>query len=239
MVSRMTSRRLQTADDLLRELEAKPEYQKRQRERMEQRVENRRRYAEASTGLFEDLRAAGFAVSTLAELRKPGVGDKRAVPLLVRWLGSVTYLPLKRDIIATLGSPWARPDAARPLLQEYRRVDPQDDPPGGVRWAIGDALERVADESVLEGVLAIAIDRQQGRGRSLVVTALGNMVKQRQRVIPVLLDLLEDREVAPYAVMGLGKLRASEARSAIQRFLDHPEPWVRKEAKKAMARLGD
>jgi HEAT repeat protein len=38
--------------------------------------------------------------------------------------------------------------------------------------------------------------------------------------------------------MGLGKLRAKEASPVIQRFLDHPEPWVRKEAKKALARLG-
>ena len=235
----MTARRWQTADDLLRELEAKPEYLERQRGRMEQRVENRRRYAEAAAGLVADLRAAGFAVSTVAELRKRGVGGRRAVPLLVRWLTNVSYLPLKRDIVATLGSPWARPDGARPLLREYRSIDPREDPPGGLRWAIGDALERVADESVLDDVLAIATDKQQGRERALVVVSLGNMVKERERVVPVLLDLLGDADVAPYAVMGLGKLRAAEARSAIERFLNDPEPWVRKEAKKALARLAD
>jgi hypothetical protein len=37
--------------------------------------------------------------------------------------------------------------------------------------------------------------------------------------------------------MGLGKLRVHEARTAIRSFVDHPEAWVRSEAKKALARL--
>ena len=233
----MTARGRRTADELLAELEGKPEYVERQRERVEQREENRRRYAEAAAELLNDLRAGGFAVSTLAELRKRGVGDKRAVPVLVRWLPKVDYLPLKRDIIATLGSPWARRDAARPLLEEFHGVDPNEDRPGGLRWAIGDALERVADESVLDDLIAIATDPRQGRDRALVVTALGNMARARERVVPVLLGLLEDEEVAPYAVMGLGKLRVLEAKPAIERFREHPEAWVRKESKKALGRL--
>ena len=114
---------------------------------------------------------------------------------------------------------------------------PTKDPPGGLRWAIGDALERVADESVLDDVITIATDRRHGHERALVVTALGNMAQARERVVPVPVGLLDDIEVAPYAVMGLGKLRAAEARPAIEPFLDHTEPWVRKEAKKALARL--
>jgi HEAT repeat protein len=106
-----------------------------------------------------------------------------------------------------------------------------------LRWAIGDALERVADESVLDDLIAIATDPRQGRDRALVVTALGNMARARERVVPVLLGLLEDEEVAPYAVMGLGKLRVLEAKPAIERFREHPEAWVRKESKKALGRL--
>jgi HEAT repeat protein len=233
----MTGRPRRTADELLRELGQKPEYVERQRERMQQREENRRLYAEAATGLLEDLRAAGFKVSTMAELRQPGVGNKGAVPVLAKWLSNVDYLPLKRDVIAALGSPWARPEAARPLLDEFHRIDPREDKPGGLRWSIGDALERVADESVLDDLIAIATDKREGRDRQLIVTALGNMVRARERVVPLLLQLLDDEEVAAYAVMGLGKLRAGEAKPAIQRFLEHPEPWVRKEARKSLARL--
>jgi len=219
------------------ELERKPEFVERQRQRTAEREENQRRYAEAATGLLADLGSAGFAVSTVADLRKRGVGDKRAVPVLAAWLPRITYVPLKRDVIATLGSSWARPQATRPLLDEFHRIDPVTDPPNGLRWSIGDALERVADESVLDELLAIAQDRRHGRARALVVVALGNMGRERRRAVPVLLELLSDTDVAPYAVMGLGKLRATEARAAIEPFSDHPEAWVRKEAKKALAKI--
>lgn len=226
-----------TADDLLSELEQKPEYIERQRERLQQREDKRRRYAKAAEGLLEDLHGAGFTVSTIADLRKRGVGDKRAVAVLAKWLPLVDYIPLKKDIIASLGSPWARPQAARPLIDEFHRIDRNDDRSGSVRWSIGDALERVADQSVLEDVIVIATDRRQGPDRQLFVTALGNMVRARQQVVQLLLQLLDDEEVAPYAVMGLGKLRAGEAKAAVERFLEHPETWVRKEAKKSLARM--
>lgn len=228
-----------TADELLAELGQKPEFVERQRQRMAQREENRRRYAEAAAGLVSDLKNAGISVETLAQLRQRGVGDRQAVPLLVKWLPLMDYLPVKRDIIATLGNASARPAAARPLVDEFRRIDPiEDSADMSLRWSIGDALERVADESVLDDLLQIATDTRHGRHRALVVAALGNMVKARDRVVPVLLDLLNNDDVAGYAVMALGKLKARGVRSAIEPFLDHREAWVRKEAKKALARLG-
>ena len=226
-----------TADELLGDLEQKPEYVERQRERMQRREDNRRRYMAAAAGLLEDLHGVGFAVSTVADLRKRGVGDRRAVAVLAKWLPMVDYVPLKKDIIASLGSPWGRPDASRPLIGEFRRLDRSDDQSAAERWSIGDALERVADESVLDDLIAIAADRRHGRDRQLIVTALGNMVRAQQQVVPLLLQLLDDEEVAPYAVMGLGKLRASEAKAAVERFLEHPKTWVRKEAKNALARM--
>ena len=228
-----------TAAELMAELEQKPEFVERQRQKLVRCEENLRRYAEAAAGLLGDLEAAGFPVETLAGLRQRGVGDRRAVPVLLKWLPLVTYLPLKEDLIATLGSPWARPEAARPLVEEFRRVDPAEDTAGAsVRWSIGDALERVADESVVDDLIEIATDARHGHHRGLVVAALGNMGKARDRVVPVLLELLGDEDVASYAVMGLGKLKAREARPAIERFVYHHEPWVRKEAKRALAKLG-
>lgn len=229
-----------TADELMAELEQKPEFveRQRQRQRTAERDEKRRRYAEAAAGLLADPDAAGLSVETLAELRQRGAGAWRAVPVLVKWLSEIDYLPLKRDLIATLGSPWARPVAAVPLLEEFRRIDAAADTADtSVRWSIGDALERVADESVLEDLIEIVTDASRGHHRALVVTALGNMGKARERVLPVLLALLDDDVVAPYAVMGPGKLKAPGARPAVERFLDHPDAWVRKEAKKALSKL--
>ncbi|MGQ0715048.1 MAG: hypothetical protein ACT4PJ_15210, partial [Gemmatimonadaceae bacterium] len=116
-----------TADEFIAELEQKPDFLDSQRQRMNEREENRRRYAEAANGLLADLKRVGFSVESLAELRQRGVGDRRALPVLVHWLPRVTYSPLKRDLIATLGSSWARPAAARPLVEDFHRVDPAQD----------------------------------------------------------------------------------------------------------------
>ncbi len=226
-----------TAGELMAKLEQDPEYVERQRKQMEERKEYRRLYAEAAKGLIHDLADAGFTIESLGQLRQRGVGNRSAVPVLSKWLPLVTYRPLKDDIIATLGSAWARPEAARPLIDEFRRIDPVADTYPSVRWSIGDALERVADESVLDDLLEIATDGSLGYNRDLIVAALGNMRKSRELVIPVLLELLNDDQVAVYAVMALGKLKAHEARQAIEPFVDHPESWVRKEAKKALAKL--
>jgi len=174
----------------------------------------------------------------MAQLRQRGVGDRRAVPILVKWLPAVTYLPLKRDVIAALGSNWARPFAARPLIDEFRRVDPvADAADASIRWSIGDALERVADESVLEDVIDIAMDARHGTHRGLVVAALGNMGKARGRVVPILIELLRDEDVAGFAAMALGRLKAREALPLVEAFVGHQTQWVRKEAKKALAKL--
>jgi hypothetical protein len=44
------------------------------------------RYAADATGLVADLEAAGFHVERLRDLRRRGVGDATALPVLVHWL---------------------------------------------------------------------------------------------------------------------------------------------------------
>jgi HEAT repeat protein len=48
---------------------------------------------------------------------------------------------------------------------------------------------------------------------------------------------LDDEDVAGHAVDALGRLRAPEALSHLDRFLQHPKAWIRKEAKKAINRI--
>ena len=109
--------------------------------------------------------------------------------------------------------------------------------PNSFRWQIGDALERVADDSVEDDLIALARDARHGRHRALVVAALGNLKRSRQQAMAALSDLLIDPDLRAYAIMGLGKMRAAEARPWIEPFLEDPEDWVRREARKALARL--
>ena len=182
--------------------------------------------------VVEALCGAGFVVESVADLFNKKMDYRGAIPILVEWLPRVANPNVKESIVRALSVKWARP-AAPLLMAEFERAD---DLTGvGLRWAIGNALEVLANDEIADGMIKVATDRRYGRAREMVVVGLGKL--KDARVTDVLLGLLADDEVVGHAVMALGKLRVVTARSRIERFLDHPKPWVRKEAKKALARI--
>lgn len=190
-----------------------------------------------STGaLLAELAEVGFSVASLTELRTSGVRYRAAVPVLLRWLPMVSDREVKEDLVRALSVPWARPVAARPLIDEFARVDERVDPSGtGLRWAIGNALSIVADDSVFDELVHLVEDRSFGKARQMVVVGLGR--SKRPEAVPVLIGLLDDEDVSGHAVKALAKLGVEEARPALERMVNDPRSWVRNEAKKALPRL--
>jgi HEAT repeat protein len=78
--------------------------------------------------------------------------------------------------------------------------------------------------------------RRCGEARQMVVLGLAKLTKDK-RAVPVLLALLDDPDVTGSAIMALGKLKAVKARDRLQQFLDHPEPFYRTEARKALNKI--
>lgn len=133
----------------------------------------------------------------------------------------------------TLSVPWARSIAGQALIEEFRRAD---DPEGtGIRWAIANALEVVADDDVLEDVIQLVQDPGHGKAREMLTQALANMTNPR--AITVLRSLLKDEEVVGHAVMALGKLNVPEVLSDLEALTKHPKEWVRREAGGAVAKI--
>jgi HEAT repeat protein len=158
------------------------------------------------------------------------------VPVLLRWLPVVSDRQVKEDLVRALSVPWARPVAARPLIDEFERVDERVDPTGtGLRWAIGNALSIVADDSVFDDLVRLVEDRTFGKARQMVVLGLGR--SKRPEAVSVLIGLLDDEDVSGHAVKALAKLGVEEARPALERMVNDPRAWVRNEAKKALSRL--
>jgi hypothetical protein len=200
-----------------------------------ERIEARRqaavaRYHVAVAPVIEDLRAVGFEVATVQDLRRVGVPYSEAIPVLLRWLPRVEYPPLKEDIVRTLSVPWASPMALRPLLTEFERTPASEE--SGLRWAIGNALEVLGDDSVFEELAAIARNPAYGRSRQMVVVALGRM--RNPAAAQILIDLLGDEQVAGHAVKALRRLRAPAARERLAAMSNHPKTWIRNEVKKAL-----
>jgi HEAT repeat protein len=140
---------------------------------------------------------------------------------------------VKESIVRHLSTKYARPVAARPLIDEFENVtgDQSDD----VKWVIGNALDVVADDTVFDDIVRLARTKRHGYARQMIVAALGNM--KDTRAVAVLVELLDDEEVAGQALVGLRKLAPIEARQHVERFVDHPTTWVRNEAKKALAKI--
>lgn len=215
------------------ELEKDPSYQNFLEDSKQRESLNRENYRGEAADLLAELAQVGFDVESIGELRQRRIRYDEAIPVLVKWLPRVTDRYVKDDLVRTLSVPWARPEAVKPLIAEFRRVADHEEI--GLRWAIGNALEVLADDSVFDEIVDIATDRRYGKSREMVVLALGKM--KTPNASEVLVNLLDDDEVAGYAVMGLGKLRVRAARPRIELFLHHPQAWVRKEAKKALTRI--
>ena len=219
-------------------LERDPAHLARVKERDLRFAEARAQYLVAAAPVLDDLARAGYPVALISDLRQARVRYPGAIPTLVHWLPRIEDRRVRESIVRALSVPWAKPLATPALIDLFRTLPESDDPEGtGLRWAIGNALEVLADKSVLDELIEIAEDCRYGRARQMLVLGLAR--PRDSRVIGVLVTLLEDPEVAGHAAMALGRLRAQPARQALERLqAGTQELWIRHEAEKALHRLG-
>jgi hypothetical protein len=190
--------------------------------------------------LSRDLRAVGLPIGDLWELVNAKAQFKAAIPVLIDWLYNVErrvpgpgQARVREGLVRALSVPAARPSAAPVLIEEFRKAsDPSET---GLGWVVGNALSVVADDSVFDEIAALAQDTGYGKARQMIVFGLGR--SKDPRAVPLLVGLLGDEDVAAQAVMALGRLRPPGVRPAVERLLAHPRALVRREAKKALARL--
>jgi hypothetical protein len=169
----------------------------------------------------------------LDELRRSGARYASAIPILLKWLPLVTESSVKESIVRCLSVPWAKPEAAKPLIAAFRSASLNS--AAGVKWTIANALEVVADKTVFTDLSELVRDPEHGKAREMLAVALGNI--NDPRAVEVLLTLLDDESIAGHAIMALGKLCAPQARARIERFLNHPKAWVRRQAERALQKI--
>jgi HEAT repeat protein len=184
--------------------------------------------------VLAELKSVGFDFASVSDLRRSGGRYREAVPVLMRWLPLLDELQDREEIVRALSVPWARPAAALLMLAEFRRASAAAE--SGLAWAVGNALEVVSDDCVFDQLVELVSHREFGLSRQMVVLALGR--SKRSDAVSVLSGLLDDEEVSGHAVMALGKLRAVAARERVAPFVNDRRAWVRKEAKKALLRMG-
>lgn len=198
-----------------------------ERERLRQQAiaENRR----ASAPILAELAQAGFVVDWIADLFNKKLNYQRAIPILLKWLPQAGTYDVKEDIVRALSVRWAKPVAARALVEEFRRAPDYED---SFKWAIGNALEVVADDSVAQDIIDLATDERHGTSRQMLAMALGKL--KAPRAAEAAVQLLDDDQVCGHALTAVRKLKASQARPAVERLLQHPKTWIRRQAKSTL-----
>lgn len=185
--------------------------------------------------LLADLEEAGFPVDIVSDLFSKRFDYQRAIPILLKWLPLADSESLREELVRALSVKWARPAAAPALIRLFPLVDDQSGL--GAKWVIANALAVVADDSVLSQIVSLVRSKEYGRSREMLAVALGNM--KDSCVDEVLLDLLNDDEVAGHALMAIRKRKTAplDAEPEIRRLTKHPKPWIRNEAAKTLKAL--
>jgi HEAT repeat protein len=187
--------------------------------------------------LFRRLAEAGYPVGSVYELGRSGERYREALPVLLEALREEGDLRKKEWLVHALTRRWARREAAGPLIEEFKALplgsgDPME---FYARWAVGSALEAMWDDSRFDELAALARDRRCGESRQMVVLGLGK--SRRPEAVDVLLGELDDPDVDGHAVSALAKRPVPRARPALEGMADDPRPWVRKAARRGLAKL--
>lgn len=153
-----------------------------------------------------------------------------AIPALVSWIPRVEDPTVKEMLIRAVTDRAARGIAGPTLIQAFETTEGDW---SGLPWVIGNAIDAVADDSMLEDMLRLARNRDYGRAREMIVMGLGRL--RRPEAVQALIELLADPDVNGHAVKALAKLRPPEARDALERFVDDERGWVKIAARRAVA----
>jgi len=231
--SRHPKRTRITAGELIAQREKDPIYLARVQETEKQRrIAVEENFKELAP-LLTELAVAGYKVRHPQELVRL-FPRKEVIPILLKWLPKLTRPDAKESVVRALSVPWAKPIAAIPLIAEFRNAP--DSMNTGLKWAIGNALEIVANDDVFNDIVELVRDKRHGKAREMLAVALGNM--KNPQAADVLTDLLDDEEVVGHALIGLRILKAKQARTRIELLINHPTAWIRKEAKRALDKIG-
>lgn len=180
--------------------------------------ENERKAAtwnELERPLAEELQAAGFDVGSAWDLfnrKQPWNKQERikpyaeALPILLKHLG-FNYPPAIREGIARAMAMRESRFAWHDLVRFYR-----DEESNRAKDGLAVAIAAAADSSVLDELIALAKDREQGSSRLLLLSALARSTLPKARA--ALMELGTDPELEQEVQIILKRLRAKRTKVA-------------------------
>jgi len=189
---------------------------------------------EENEKLISKLNSVGVVIEDIYDLVNTNEPYPSAIPVLVESLkDGITHVGIKTGVIRALAVPEAKGKIGTVLIKEFYNT-PSDNM--SLRWAIGNTMEVVISEEDIDEVIKIVGDKSNGMSRQMFALALGKIPSEKSE--DVLIQVLDDDEIAPHALEALGKLKSKKARDKISELTKHSKSLVKKEAKKALKKIG-
>lgn len=181
----------------------------------------------------EELTKVGIAINDIYDLVNTGMPYPAAVPVLLDLLQEgIDNVEIEEGVIRALTVKEAIGKASPILLDEYNKISKDK---MLLRWTIGNAIYITITEDDVERILSIVQDKENGMSRQMFVAALGKVKSGKAEHI--LIELLNDDEVAIQALESLGRMKAKNAKEKISMLIKHPNALIRKEAQKALTKI--
>ena len=118
------------------------------------------------------------------------------------------------------------------LLDDFCAIDT----PSLTRWFIADALYQIRSAKYVDEYIRIIADPIYGKNRQMLILLIGKL--KAKTAIPVLVDLLDDKDVCLQTIISLGEFRDENLRSYFERFQDVTHAGWRKYSRIALKKLG-
>lgn len=184
--------------------------------------------------IIKELKDIGIEVEDIYDLVNTKNPYPGAIPVLIRYLKKGIEDPkLKQGILRALAVPEAKGKIGSLLIEEFYKI-PADNML--LRWVIGNTMEVVITNEDIDEVAKIVSDKKNGMSRQMFVLALGKITSKKSE--DVLIQVLDDEEITPHALEALGKLKSRKAKGKIMELTKHPKALIRKEANKALKKIG-
>lgn len=201
--------------------------------------------------LLKTLECDGFSLSSLQDCINGRISTELGKSLLKLLPKAEMH---KETIIRALKDRNARGYASAPLIDIFlkTKVQPKSkrqtflDPDGtrheyagegeSLKWVIGLSLSTNATAEDADALIRICLNKKHGTSRQEIVSCL-HRFKTNPAVIPTLLELLDQDDVAAHALEALRRINTEEARPKAEALLDHSRPLIRKGAKKLLEKL--
>lgn len=214
-----------TAAEFAAELERDPEYQAKLAAQRERAVSTQA----AEQLVLGDLVAAGYPVSSLAQLRREYRPlPPEAVAVLLEWVPKMSDVAIQEAMVRDLANV-QEPFQVQPLLSLFERTESE-----SLRWAIGNTIAELRPLDARDWVIAMLANRGHGRGREMLPLALARIASQSKanEVLRIYLD-----EMPGHVALGFAESGGPAELELVRQRAKGQKGWVRKELDRAARKI--